>query len=138
MLIFIYYIYLLNIDAGSRLNVSGNSLKSHGENMLSITKVPILEWASDVALVSCFGAMNFQEPLALIHQCGQTRGNGLKGNLSVSSISIFCCKARNRIFPNKSRSILTSIILFLFNNLKLTPSLAKLCIFCSIFYLHFQ
>ena len=49
---------------------------------------------------------------------------------SILPISIFRCKARDKMLPNKSCSIFTSIILFLLFKLKLVPSLAKLCIFC--------
>ena len=56
----------------------------------------------------------------------------------------FPFKARDKMLPNKSCSIFTSIILFLLFKLKLVPSLAKLCIFCffilssSFFWLAFK
>ena len=50
----------------------------------------------------------------------------IKENFSILSMSIFCCKTRIKILPNKLHSIFISMILFSLVNLNLALSLAKL------------
>ena len=99
--------------------------------MPSIKRVSTLEGASDRTRVSRSLSSELLGGLCIDPSMwGRQRGAGVKGNFSISTISIFHCKARNKMLPNKSRSIFTSFTLFLLVNLKLAPSLAKLCIFC--------
>ena len=112
----------------SRLNVSGNHLRSRGKNKPSIKRVSILEGASDITRVSnFFKQSSFRSLLHWSINVSQTKRNWRQ---SVSPISIFRCKPRNKMLLHKSQSISTSIIIFLLVNLKVIPSLAKQCIFC--------
>ena len=89
--------------------------------MPSITKVPIFGRDSDITRVACSWSSELLGVFCIDPSMWtRQRRTGVKGNFSVSSISIFCCKARNRI--NQSPF---SILLV---NLKLAPSWQN-CIF---------
>ena len=88
--------------------------------MPSITRLSILEGASDITHVSCFLISKVLGVFSIDPSMwARQRGTGVKVTCSVSPILIFCCKASRRILSNKSCSIFTSIILFLLVNLKL-------------------
>lgn len=99
--------------------------------MSSNTRLSILEGASDITRVFCSSSSERWDFFALLHQCEPDKKEVVsKGTSTFHPYQFFRCKATNKMFQNKSRSIFTSIILFLFVTLKLTPFLAKLCIFC--------